>query len=162
MLDLIHLGPTPAEEPCEQLGRDYDEEKARKECRAFISQLRRVMGREPKGATLKIKKNPHDFGTYLDVVCEYSSLYKEARDYALRCEEDMPSRWDAVALLELAGITADTLWNALRQHCCSTKPPSDAKTIVMLRREHVKKAFDSLIHRVQPSDAVELENSLDV
>lgn len=33
--------------------------------------------------------------------------------------------------------TVDELWDALREIACATKPFTDAKTIVMLRRHHI-------------------------
>lgn len=38
----------------------------------------------------------------------------------------------------------DYLWNALRDVACSTKPSSDAKTIVLLKREHVALALKKI------------------
>ena len=47
------IGPTPADENCEQYGvPGYDPIKARKECCAFLHQLRRMHGTEPDGARL--------------------------------------------------------------------------------------------------------------
>jgi hypothetical protein len=44
---------------------------ARKECQRFIDQIRRHYGDEPVGAHLYTKSNPHDFGSYLSVECEF-------------------------------------------------------------------------------------------
>tara|TARA_R110002051_G_C8727285_1_gene497499 strand:- start:1377 stop:1634 length:258 start_codon:yes stop_codon:yes gene_type:complete len=44
---------------------------AGKECRRFIEQIRNHYGSEPQGARLYIKSNPHDFGSYLSVECEF-------------------------------------------------------------------------------------------
>jgi hypothetical protein len=38
-------------------------------------------------------------------------------------------------------VSVDELWDALREHCCSTKPCTDAKAIVMLRRDDVMAAL---------------------
>jgi len=40
--------------------------------------LRRTLGNEPPGARLAIRENPHDFGTYLSVVCHYDPDKSEA------------------------------------------------------------------------------------
>ena len=53
MRDYIDIGATPASENCEQLGPNYDPQRARAECRAFIAQLRRQFGPEPEGAQLR-------------------------------------------------------------------------------------------------------------
>jgi len=60
-----------------------------------------VIGPEPDGASLAIKSNPHDFGTYLSVVCHFAPDVAAALDYALRCESDGPQDWDEVARSEL-------------------------------------------------------------
>lgn len=38
----------------------------------------------------------------------------------------------------------DALWDALREQCCATKPPTDAKTVVMLRRGDLDAALSAL------------------
>jgi hypothetical protein len=103
MLNEMYIGSTPPEEECEQLGDNYNPQRARKECRAYIHQLRRVLGPEPEGASLVIKSNPHDFGTYLTVVCMYDDT-EAATLYAYKCESDGPMTWDREAKRELGLI----------------------------------------------------------
>jgi hypothetical protein len=92
MSDYMELTCVPVEEPCQQVGMpSYDAEKARDECRRFIDALRITIGPEPEGARFKVKGNPHDFGTYYEVQVVYEN--DEARDYAYRCESEMPSFW---------------------------------------------------------------------
>jgi hypothetical protein len=94
MRDHITLGPTPAEEPCQQLGSpDYTPQLARAECTRFIRAIRHTLGEEPPGATLAVKGFPHDFGTYYEVVCYYEDGNDEATDYAYRAESESPARW---------------------------------------------------------------------
>jgi hypothetical protein len=95
MRDYVDTGiTTPPGEECAQIGsREYDyRTRARKEARAYIGQLRRVLGEEPPGAYLSVKAHPHDFGTD-------DSL---AEDYAFRCEMNGPETWDEIALRELS------------------------------------------------------------
>jgi hypothetical protein len=99
--DLVYVGSSPPEETCAQVGSDDYYTRARRECTAYIEQLRRALGREPDGARLSIKSCPHDFGDYLEVVCHFESDKPDSVDYALRCESDGPPRWDGQALLEL-------------------------------------------------------------
>ncbi len=95
MYDSLSLGPTPYEEPCQQLGSpDYSEAEAKKECRRFIDLLRSKFGDEPPGAKLKITRNPHDFGEYFDVVVQYDPNVEEAVEYAFRLERELPGNWD--------------------------------------------------------------------
>lgn len=101
MRDSISIGPTPVDESCVDLGEDNYIARARKECAAFIRQLRRQFGPEPGSAKLKITHNPHDFNTYLDVVCYYDDNDMEGMDYAFRLESETPEEWDEIAKSEL-------------------------------------------------------------
>lgn len=104
MRDYIFIGPTPSAEDCQQVGTDqYDPTMARAECRAYLHQLRRVYGPEPEGAVLKIKSNPHEFGSYLEVVCEYDDRNETAVEYAFNCENGTEN-WDDEAKAELKGV----------------------------------------------------------
>lgn len=107
MRDTLSLGPTPCEESCEQLGPNYDERKARQECRTFIEQLRRVFGTEPAQARLRIKANAHDFGVYLDVEVVYDDATEGAVEYAFKLENETPARWDDIARAELGIALVD-------------------------------------------------------
>jgi hypothetical protein len=91
MRDYVSLGTTPVDEYCCDL---HDITGSRAECRRFIAQLRNQFGNEPEGAELKIKSNPHDFGTYLDVVCYYEEENEEDELYAFNLEENLPEKWE--------------------------------------------------------------------
>jgi hypothetical protein len=103
MRDYVDLGvTTPPEEDCAQVGsKSYDYyDRARREARALINQLRRAFGPEPPGASLSLKSHPHDFGSYLTVVCYYEQQDPLAADYARRCDEQCPREWDEQARAE--------------------------------------------------------------
>jgi hypothetical protein len=105
MRDFVDLGgTTPPEEQCAQVGsREYDyHDRARKEAKALIGQLRRMLGAEPDNARLSTKSHPHDFGSYLTVVCHFDDGDPLASAYALRCDNEMPQEWDAEARRELS------------------------------------------------------------
>ena len=93
MRDFMDIGSTPSDEPCAQVGEDNYMERAREECNRFIELIRKKLGEEPPGARLAVKSNPHDFGTYLEVVCHFEDSDEEARIYALRCESEAPRTW---------------------------------------------------------------------
>lgn len=92
--DYISIGPTPSDEPCEQLGPNYDPTKARAECKRFIALIRKTLGEEPEGARLAIQSSAHDFGTYYEVVCKYEDGNEAAMEYAFKCESDAPTTWE--------------------------------------------------------------------
>ncbi|MFA7219247.1 MAG: hypothetical protein WC119_01925 [Synergistaceae bacterium] len=91
--DRIELGPTPPDEDCAQVGTDNYRERAMEECRRYIELIRQKLGVEPEGARLKITSNPHDFGTYYEVACEYNDQFQRSVDYAFACESDGPQTW---------------------------------------------------------------------
>ena len=95
MREYISVGPSPAEEPCAQVGDSDYRAQALAECRRFIELIRRTVGMEPPGARLAVKAFPHDFGTYHEVVCYYEEDDEAAGDYAFRCESEAPARWDS-------------------------------------------------------------------
>ena len=105
-MDEMTIGPTPADETCAQVGSAEYLRDARRECAAFINQLRRVFGPEPDGARLFIKSNPHDFGTYYEVAVKYDPASAEAMSYALQCEGSAPGQWDDEARKELDALSA--------------------------------------------------------
>lgn len=105
---ILNLAPTPLDEQCTQVGDPNYHEEARKEINAFIGQLRRMFGEEPKGCRYKITSNPHDFGTYLDLdIIFYEDDEAEneeenkAAQYAYNVENNLPNNWDEIALKEL-------------------------------------------------------------
>jgi hypothetical protein len=104
MREFVDLGvTTPPNEECAQVGsKTYDyPTHARKEGRALINQLRRVLGPEPPRAGLQLKAHDHDLGTYVTVVCRYDSEDAVAAAYAERCDVECPREWDDEARKEL-------------------------------------------------------------
>jgi hypothetical protein len=99
----IDVGCSPYGEDCAQVGRDGYYEQARRECVAYIEQLRRTFGPEPHGTRLALMRNPHDFGTYLSVACYFDPDSPASVDYAYQCEGKMPHLWDDQARQQLAG-----------------------------------------------------------
>lgn len=93
MRDYIEIGPTPADEPCAQVGETDYEERAAGECKRFIALIRKTLGPEPEGARLVVRANNHDFGVYYNVVCRYDDSFPDAVSYAFRAESEAPARW---------------------------------------------------------------------
>lgn len=93
-MEHLSIGPTPCEESCEQLGPNYDPQKARAECKRFIDLIRKTVGDEPSGARLHIHSNPHDFGTYLEVCVQFNEEDEEACDYASKVDNEAPAKWE--------------------------------------------------------------------
>ena len=102
----MELGSTPAEESCAQVGSERYYPVAKKECRAYINQLRRQHGEPPEGADLRISAHSHDFGTYHEVSVVYDTDDRESVKWAFKVEADLPGEWDDAAREELtrAGV----------------------------------------------------------
>lgn len=100
-LEKLYLGPTPAEEPCAQVGQINYREQALKECRAYLRQLARHFGEPPPETRFALTRETHDFGTYFEVVVWYDPEDEASREFAFRTEDDLPARWDAQAREEL-------------------------------------------------------------
>src|SRR3990167_8221036 len=109
MRETLSLGPSPYAETCAQVGStEYDyATRARIACKAFVAQLRRVFGKEPEGATFRITRNAHDFGTYYDVVVSYDEASPEAREFAYMVERGIPDYWDETAKAALADASLE-------------------------------------------------------
>lgn len=101
MSTYVNIGSTPADEECVQVGSPDYSHRSRKECTAYIHQLRRQFGPEPDGALLTTKSFAHDFGTYREVVCYYDENIAESVEYAFKVENGSPARWDEEAEQEL-------------------------------------------------------------
>ena len=100
MRECIELGSTPIEEDCAQIGSNDYSLRARKECKAYINQLKRMF---PEYADIeyRIKSNPHDFGTYYEVVVCYDTNDKVSIEQAFDIEDKLPEYWDSLAKEEL-------------------------------------------------------------
>ncbi len=96
--DYVDIGSSPSDEDCAQVGSPDYYTRAKAECARFIELIRKTLGEVPPGAHLAVKSNPHDFGTYYEVVCYYQDDDEEARKYAYRCESDAPAKWDTPPL----------------------------------------------------------------
>ncbi len=105
MKDSIDLSCVPFDEPCAQVGDPDYQQNSVKECRAYIGQLRRMFGPEPEGCKLKMKSNPHDFGSYLSVVCMFEADNDTHLEYAFKLDADGPAHWDELARAELGLVS---------------------------------------------------------
>ena len=107
MRDYINIGSCPWDSDCVQVGQDDYTERSRIELKAFIAQIRRVIGPEPDGARLAIKTFQHDFGSYSEVVCHFDTDLPKSEDYAFEVEgSPRLESWDTNARqsLEEQGI----------------------------------------------------------
>jgi hypothetical protein len=91
---VIPLGAVPARESSAQVGEIGYAERAVLECRRYMALLRDVIGPEPEGARLLVRRSAPDFGSYLEVVVEYDDENKVARAYAIRCDREAPTTWE--------------------------------------------------------------------
>lgn len=101
MIDYLNIGSAPADESCAQVGNPEYPEKSRRECQAFLHQLKRQLGDPPTGVRFTIKTFPHDFGEYREVCVTFDDNIEEAVEYAFKAEREMPEKWDEKSRKEL-------------------------------------------------------------
>lgn len=100
MKERIYLGPSPADEPCAQVGDPEYDVKARAECLAWLEQLERCWAAHHDGAPLptalrlRVATEEHDFGSYREVVAVFDDRDAAAIDAAFWLEENAPEKWD--------------------------------------------------------------------
>ena len=94
MRSYVELGPVPANENCAQVGAIDYYDVARKECWRYVELLRKKFGEEPEGARLAVKSFPHDFGSYLEVICYFDEEKEESEKYAYNMENNLPEYWE--------------------------------------------------------------------
>lgn len=109
--EAIELGSAPIDEECAQVGCDNYYELMRKQTRAYIKQLHRLLATQEYDITnlnLRVKSFSHDFGTYHEVVAEYPVEHpisdegsSPAEDAAFWLEANLPTNWDEDARREL-------------------------------------------------------------
>ena len=94
-MEILEIGGTPADEPCAQTAATNYEfsDLNRVECQAYVMALRRKYGEPPDGAEYLIKANPHDFGTYREVVIRFDPDIPAAVQYAEKVERGL-SLWE--------------------------------------------------------------------
>jgi hypothetical protein len=104
-MEYLELGPTPAEEDCQQtIDPDYAT-KARAECAIYRAYLERLfpIPQELQGdVEFGIKGSAHDFGTYYEVRIGYNPNNDQAAEFAFNVESNLPSRWDTESLKALS------------------------------------------------------------
>lgn len=86
----IEFDCTPVDEDCAQRNSDNYSFNARAEGKQFIELLRKLFGKEPIGAELRVA-GPYD---NLEVRCYYDEKYPDSVDYAFAIEADLPLTWN--------------------------------------------------------------------
>ena len=100
--DYLHIGSTPCDEDCAQVGEENYRTKATKEVNAYINQLNRTFPYTEENNVIITKKwFQHDFGSYVEVVVNYMVDDEKSVDYAIKIENNSPYNWDKLAIEEL-------------------------------------------------------------
>lgn len=105
----IELDTAPADEDCAQCGQPGYEERARRECSAYIEQLwreikkRKGIDREnaPESFSLTRRSSNHEYGIYYTVGIGYDPDVEESIDLAIDVENNIPLLWDEEAKKQL-------------------------------------------------------------
>ena len=90
----LGICPVDEESECPQVGNPDYPEKAKAMCYRYIKLLEKLFPLHEKyGVTFSVQANPHDFGTYFEVVVNYEEDTIGA-EYASYIEDDLPATWD--------------------------------------------------------------------
>jgi hypothetical protein len=107
--EYVYHGSSPTDEECAQVGEYNYTQKGYQECKAYVGQLYRLLAEKgytrdklPESYRIHVKSEAHDFGSYYEVVSSFDPKVEEAWDIALLLDNDVPCKWDAKALEELA------------------------------------------------------------
>ena len=107
MKDYLWIGSVPYDEECAQVGTEDYDRLSRKESKAFIGQLWRVLKEKfnveypLEGFDIVVKSEYHDFGIYKEVVLKFDGDNDQLVSLAYKLEESIPAHWDEIALQEL-------------------------------------------------------------
>jgi hypothetical protein len=102
MRDYITISCTPVDEPCQQVGKNYNRSVALAENRAFMSQLRRQFGDEPEGAIRRINPSAWTEEMYQprDWDSQYLLAYRNkkirssiSKEWAKKYKEEIEEIW---------------------------------------------------------------------
>jgi hypothetical protein len=108
MRETLYLGSSPCDEKCAQVGAQDYAERSAAECRAYKAQLHRIViahlqGAEPPdGFRITTKQEPHDYGTYLEVVAQCST--DDALELGYWLDGALPEKWDEQARVALGTL----------------------------------------------------------
>ena len=99
----ITLGATPSNEPCVSVTANGDYFQAMQaECGIFKRQLiRQFVCPDHVLAYFKLKTNPHDFGSYMEVILVFEDADLDSSEFANNVEENLPDVWDSTARKEI-------------------------------------------------------------
>ena len=91
--NILALGTAPVREAHAIPGESDYAARAFAQCQRFIVLLRRMLGPEPEGASLGVRRSERDYDPYLEVVLRFDDANAAALEYATRCDRDAPTSW---------------------------------------------------------------------
>jgi len=97
MTERLDIDTVPLDEECAQVGSTDYSERSKIECRVFADQIIREHGKPPGSARIAIKRNPHDFGTYLSIELVFNDDNEDESEWAYNVEGNLPMEWDEIA-----------------------------------------------------------------
>jgi hypothetical protein len=113
MRQLRYLNTAPIEEDCIGVGHPDYLILAKIECLVYMAQLKREHPRMPERFQFRIERCPYDceLGFYWEVVLQYKEN-DEDEDYAINVENNLPDKWDPMALQTLQTFPEYVHWMA--------------------------------------------------
>jgi len=97
-MEYLTLGPTPYDEPCQQVGTaSYNHNAALTEMRRYQHMLETMLetefGKDSLQIRLTVKSFPHDFGSYSEVCVMYNPDDQTSVNQAFWLDNNLPANW---------------------------------------------------------------------
>lgn len=137
----IGMCPPEAENGCPQVGEPDYRERALEWCNRYRTVLKKLFPLlEQLNVQLKVKANPHDFGTYYELIAEYDRDSVGAH-YVIYMEHNLPAGWEDKEPYmtwdewRMSGDRAMTLWGKrialLKAECNACCEPFNQRIAVV-------------------------------
>ena len=94
-MEIIDLGSCPADENCVQVVHEGTyQSDMNAQASMYLNMLENRFPGKPEGCRFFIQRNPHDYGTYMDVGIKYDETIAACIEYAFFVEENLPFQWN--------------------------------------------------------------------
>ncbi len=101
MREWLTLGPVPYEEDCVQVNSDGEYLTAMsQEVRKFVQFLDDRFLNIPENAYFGVKRESHDFGTYMEAAIFWDTEDPESEQFAFFVESHIPATWNDESKLD--------------------------------------------------------------
>ena len=114
MREWLTLGPVPYEEDCVQVNSNEDYLPAMNaEVKRFVNFLTERFLDIPENAYFGVKREYHDFGTYLEAAVYWDDEDEDATNFAYFVETNIPATWSDDSKLDWKPTPVPAGWDVI-------------------------------------------------